>query len=322
MYAFKSKPEDFYVKELINLKFETGKYSYFLLKKKNLTTSDSLNLISKKARLNLKYFGYVGNKDKNAITEQYISIFKGNKNFENLKINNVELRFLGYGKERINLGDNIGNEFTITVRNLDKKYEGINFIVNYFDEQRFSKNNVIIGKSLIKRNFEAACRLLNLNTDNAVNSLNKLNKKLLRFYLHSYQSFLFNKAISEYLKDKYKNYKNVKYSLGEFVFVDKKEKLKFPLISFDTRFNKKDRVYSKILKKEGIKLDDFLIRELPWLIEETVYRDVFVDVKDFKTLSYGEDELNPGKLKQTIKFTLPKGSYATILVKQMFSQSI
>ena len=61
-----------------------------------------------------------------------------------------------------------------------------------------------------------------------------------------------------------------------------------------------------------------MIRQIPWLIEETLYRDVFVDVKNFKTIKYEKDELNQGKFKQVIKFMLPKGSYATIVIKEMF----
>ena len=235
-----------------------------------------------------------------------------------MKIKNIELKFLGYGKKRISLGENTGNEFVITIRNLDKKQDKIDFIINYFDEQRFSKNNVLIGKNLIKRNFKEACRLSDINQENPVNSLNSSNKKMLRFYLPSYQSYIFNKTFSLYLKNKYKNYRKLDYSLGEFIFVDKKESLKFPLISFDAKFNKKSNIYLDILNEENIKLNEFLIKELPFLIEETSYRDVFVDVKEFKTLNYEKDELNEGKFKQVISFTLPKGSYATILIRQMF----
>jgi tRNA pseudouridine13 synthase len=319
MYKIKQVPNDFYVKELINLDLSSGRYAYYLLKKKNLTTLKAIQSISDKSSINLKNFGYCGNKDKNAVTKQYISIFNGNKNLENLKFYNLELIFLGYCKKRLNLGDNFGNEFVITIRNLNKEYPKIDFIVNYFDEQRFSKNNILIGKLLIKRKFKEVCKLLNLEDKNPINSLNKINKKILRFYLHSYQSYLFNEAVSEYLKNKYKRYKEIKYSLGKFIFVDKKENIKFPLIGFDAKFNKKDKIYLEILKRENVKLEDFLIKELPWLIEETIYRDVFVDIKDFKTLGYERDELNQGKFKQIISFVLPKGSYATILIKQMLS---
>ncbi len=318
MYIIKQIPQDFYVKELMNLNLNFGRYSYFLLKKKNLTTLKALELVSNNSKINLKFIGYAGNKDKNAITEQYVSILNGNKNLENIKRDDIKLKFIGYGKNKISLGTNIGNEFKIAVRNLSRRHDKLNFIVNYFDEQRFSKNNILIGKNLIKRNFKEVCELLKLELSNPINSLSMMNKKLLRFYVHSYQSYLFNKAVSVYLKEKYKIYKKVKYSLGEFIFVDKKEKLKFPLISFDAKFNNKNKIYLKILKDEKIRLDEFLIKELPFLIEETIYRDVFVDVKDFKTLIYEKDELNTNKSKQIISFKLPKGSYATILIKLMF----
>jgi tRNA pseudouridine13 synthase len=318
MYKLKQIPEDFYVKELLSPNINQGNYAYFLLKKRNLTTLDAIRLISETSGINLKNFGYAGNKDKNAITEQFISILNGTKTFENLRIRNIELKFIGAGKEKINLGNNLGNEFIIVVRNLNKKYDKINFIVNYFDEQRFSKNNSLIGKCLLKRNFKEACKLLGLGIENPINSLNSLSKKILRLYIHSHQSYLFNEAVSTYLKVRYNNYKKISYSLGNFIFVNKKEKLTFPLISFDTKFNKKEEVFLKILRKEGIKLEDFLIKQLPFLIEETTYRNIFADVKNFKTLNYEKDELNPGMFKQIIKFTLPKGSYATIVVKQMF----
>lgn len=316
MYKIKQIPEDFYVKELINLKFNSGNYSYFLLKKRNLTTLEAINTISKRFKINIKNIGYAGNKDKRAITEQYISIL--NCNLKDIKFNDLGLKFLGYGNERIKLGNNLGNEFLITVRNLDKKYNGIKFIVNYFDEQRFSKINIKIGKYLLQEKFKEICNLLKLDDENPIMSLNKFNKKELRFYLHSYQSFIFNKSVAEYLKNKYKYHKKVKYSSGSFIFVDKKENLKFPLISFDAKFNKKDKIYLKILKEEKINLEQFIIKKIPWLIEETSYRNVFANVKNFKIVKYEKDELNKGEFKQIISFTLPKGSYATILVKEIF----
>ena len=69
----------------------------------------------------MKNFGFAGNKDKKAITEQKISIFKGSKNFENVELSGIGLKYLGNGKEPISLGDLEGNEFEIIIRNLDGK---------------------------------------------------------------------------------------------------------------------------------------------------------------------------------------------------------
>ncbi len=317
MFKIKELPEDFYVKELIDFKLkDKGEYKIYSLNKKNYNTLDAIEIISNRFKLN--EVGYCGNKDKNAVTEQFISI-KGNVNLENLNIKDISLKFQGYLDKRLSLGDNSGNYFKIVVRNLEKKYKKVGFIVNYFDEQRFSEHNSQVGKMLLQKKFKEICQILEIDSKNPIDSLNRINKKLLKLYLHSYQSYLFNKVVSIYLS-KSKKVKKVKYSLGEFVFVDKFEKLKFPLLSFDTEFGKKDKIYLEILKEEGIKLDDFIIRSFPALLDETTHRDVFVKVKDFKTLSYDKDELNPGMFKQEISFILPKGSYATILVKEMFEK--
>ncbi len=314
MFILKQIPDDFYVKELIELGFIKQGYKCFLLKKRNYTTFKALDLISKISNIKINDFGYAGNKDKNAITEQFVSV-KTSKNLENIQIKDIQLEFLGYLDKKISLGGNLGNYFEITVRNLDKKYKKINNIVNYFDEQRFSKNNVLVGKLLLQKKFKEICEILNLDKKNPIGSLNNINKKLLRLYLHSYQSYIFNKAVAFYLKNKYKNYETVTYSLGELIFVNKFENKKFPLISFDTKLNK---IYSEILNEEEIKLEQFLIRQFPYLIDETHYREIFAKVKNFKILSYEKDELNPGKFKQKISFELSKGSYATILIKQMY----
>ena len=104
MYKIKQLPEDFIVKEISNVKIETnGQYAYFLLKKINYTTIDALQVLSNKFKIPLKNFGFAGNKDRNAITEQKISIFRGSKNFKNDKFNNIELTYIGNGKNPISI---------------------------------------------------------------------------------------------------------------------------------------------------------------------------------------------------------------------------
>jgi len=213
MYTIKQLPEDFIVKEVSNVRIgEKGPFSYYLLKKRNRNTMDAVNLLSKKLRINKKFIGFAGNKDKKAVTEQIISIKKCN--IKNLKQKDLEITLLGKGDERINLGDLEGNEFIITVRNLEKERElKINKIINYFDEQRFGKdsNNIRIGKALIKKDFKKAIELvdnreineyLKKNKNDFVNALRIVNTKLLRLYVHSYQSYLWNIAVEQAMKNK------------------------------------------------------------------------------------------------------------------------
>jgi len=314
MYKIKQFPEDFKVNEVMDLRYSiNGRYSYVLLEKKNLNTIDAIQKIANSLKINKKRIGFAGNKDKNAITKQHISIFDIPKQtIDSIKIDNIKIKFLGYGDKPISLGDHKYNEFKIIVRNLRIASKLIDFIENYFDEQRFSTKNPFIGKLILKKEFEKVSKLINFEIKDI---------KKLKFYLHSYQSYLFNQVLSLYLKDRFKDYFRIEYSLGDFIFLRKKPKnFKIPLMNFDTIFenNEIERLYTKILNKEDIKKEDFLIRSIPNLVSETFYRNTFVDLA-IKS-KFLKDELNKDKFKQVLKFKLPKGSYATIVVKKMFSR--
>ena len=74
MYKIKQIPEDFIVKEINDIILNNdGKYSYFLLKKKNYNTLNAIKAIAKKLKINEKDIGFAGNKDKEAVTKQTIS---------------------------------------------------------------------------------------------------------------------------------------------------------------------------------------------------------------------------------------------------------
>ncbi len=313
---FKLKPEDFIVKESCNLKLkDTGKYGYFLLKKRNYTTTKAIDIICKVLRISKDKVNYSGLKDKNSISEQYISVYSYNKGKFEWKIEGLSIKFIGYGSERINLGFSESNSFVIIVREInERKKLNCDFLENYFDEQRFGKENlnIKVGKSLIKKNFGKACEILGLDAKNNdfIGALRSINKKILRLYIHSYQSYLFNQALKEYIKSKSKE----SYTKNGFLFSKSRlNNIKIPLINFNTKFNDKliEKIYLKILKKERVDKKDFLIREMPELISLSVERDAFVLVKDFKY-----DYRN--KSECIISFTLPKGTYATVLIKKLF----
>ena len=334
MYQIKHLPEDFIVKEISNIDAKiqnNGQYAYFLLQKTSYTTMDALQILSNKFKIPLKHFGFAGNKDKNAVTEQKISIFRGSKNFENLKFKNIELKYLGNGKEPISLGDLEGNEFEITIRNLDNKeiekikklQDKVIKILNIFGPQRFSRNNHLVGKAIIKRNFKRAVELilenngfiedkikdyLAKNKNNYVEAIRLIPLKTRKLFVHSYQSFLFNKIVEEYLKHSKNSQKNIKISL----------------IGFDFELNSVKNaslknIFRKTIEKEKISPRDFIISQMPELTSEGSFRDLFFEMK-FKILEIGDDELNKNKKKIKIEFTLPKSCYATVAVEFFFQQ--
>ena len=92
----------------------------------------------------------------------------------------------------------------IVVREISKKNKiECNYLENYFDEQRLGvgNENVIVGKKLLKRDFKGICDMLNIQVINGdyVGALRRFDKRILRIYLHAYQSFLFNEVLKEYI---------------------------------------------------------------------------------------------------------------------------
>jgi len=304
VYSIKDKPKDFIVDEIINLNLDGGGYIYFKLKKENFTTIKALELIARRLNLKLKNFGFAGNKDKKAITTQACSVFGANEDkLKDLKLSNIKIEILGRGKSPISLGDLEGNSFKIFVK--AENIKKTDFFVNYYGEQRFgiNCNNHIIGKYLLERRFKQACNNLNLSKINPINSLREFGARKLKFFLHSYQSYLWNSLIYEKLKEK--NGFEVPYCLGKYKFLDKKIKnFKVNLPNFDTDD------YNHILKKENLVKEAFLIRELPELVSETNFRDIITEVKDLKVKKEKEGYF--------LSFFLNKGSYATVFLKKLF----
>jgi tRNA pseudouridine13 synthase len=331
-YKIKELPEDFVVKEIPDKTFNkvNGKYLIYKLIKKNRNTEDCIQFIAKKLKLPRKFFGFAGTKDKHAITEQYISIFNiqniKNKILEIKDFENFSLEFFGFLDNPLSLGDLKGNYFEITIRNISQEISIINpkFIVNYFDEQRFSELNKEIGKAIIKKDFNNAVQLLKqqnqvndelLKTFNndPIKILRHIPKKTLNLFIHAYQSFLFNEVCKEIIKQQNINHKEADYCLGKLFFlINDYKNFKIPLIGFGSEINSHQEIIFSILAKEKITQRDFIIKSIPELSSFGAERDFIARVDNF---NYSFDKEN--KLLK-LMFELQKGAYATIVLKKIF----
>ncbi len=328
----KQKPEDFLVKEVssVNLDDE-GDYSVFRLRKKDYTTERAVQRIAKALNIDRKRIGYAGSKDKRAVTEQSISLRHANKEkTEVLNLKDIELEFLGYSKEPISLGDLEGNRFEIVVRNITESPVCLKRIVNYFGEQRFSTNNAEVGKAIVKKDFEKAVdrMLVHIGEDEKkviahlkkhrndfVGALKRIPWKILKLYVHAYQSRLWNMTAKEYLNPKIKNKAGPRIEDQLEIF-----KIKLPLIGFASEIQDKDvkQIVEKVMQNEEIDYNDFVIRAIPDLSSAGDERSLYTDVKDLVIGELEPDELNKGKKKIKLTFSLGKGGYATEVVKAMF----
>ncbi|MCG2718829.1 MAG: tRNA pseudouridine(13) synthase TruD [Nanoarchaeota archaeon] len=322
MYLIKQKPEDFMVEEISKgLDLGKGDYTYFLLEKKNWNTREAIKAIASRLRVREKFFNVAGIKDKKAITKQYVSVYRVNpERLERLKIKDLKITVLGKCKERLKLGQLQGNRFTIRVKKAEREPKKITFLENYYDDQRFGGKNKILGRAIVKKEFRKACFSLKIKWESGdyIGALRKLGKHILRFYVNSYQSFLFNKAVEEYLKKKYKKYVLADYLEGIFVFSNETIKNeKIPILGFLTEFKNKEigKTYERLMKEDKIKKEDFIIRQIPELSSEGNERDLIVDIKDLEITK--EDDTT-----YLLEFVLPPGSYATLAIKKMFSKDL
>jgi len=315
MYKIKQNPEDFIVKEINSIDInDSGKYLVCLLKKRNYNTIRAVQQIANALSINVKHIGFAGAKDKNAITEQYISITGVKKDkVKGIKLKDIELEFVGYSSAPISLGDLKGNEFIISVRNLtnkeiekvESKLKGKLLMPNYYGEQRFSKDNVQIGRNLIKSKFKESVELilktdpdckedmnehLRVHKNDFIGALNILHKKLLMMYVHAYQSYLWNKCLDAYLKKS-------------------KKDIKLPLIGFGTEIEDDaiEKIIDDVMEEEGITFRSFINKQISVLSLEGAKRDAFVEIENLEILEKGEDFVK-------ISFNLSKSSYATIAI--------
>lgn len=339
----KETPEDFIVEEVMDLKLKkNGDYSYFILEKRNWTTLKAVEFIANALKIPVKRFSFAGQKDRKGITKQYVSAYKVSENMlNNIKIKDIQIMFLGYGDKPIYLGSLTGNKFKIRFKTKKK----IDFIVNYYDDQRFGgyrPNLHLIGKNVLLKKYEDAVKLfllypfenetkdyrdarkrqeknwgkwhvdryprylinerkiigyLSKNPGDYKGALKVLPKQLFDMMTQAYQSYIWNESLARYLKNNFKDYKEVKYSIGKMVFVNKFIDMKWPIVGCDSKLKGDVKKFvEEVLKEEGVWYDNF---------SRGLVRDAMVKVKDFKIEG------------DYVTFFLPKGVYATIVMKSL-----
>ncbi|MBI4095266.1 MAG: tRNA pseudouridine(13) synthase TruD [DPANN group archaeon] len=331
-----------------------GQHTYFWLTKRNYTTVRAILAVAKALNVSFARFHFAGTKDANAVTKQLVSAFQvPPERLSNLNLKDIGIEVAGRFAERLALGDLTGNRFEIVLRDLSKNE--INNIKehylilnkagfpNYFGEQRFGGgNSALIGREIIRgyfrdavyylltyserENSEAskfralakkkfgmwpallnACpkflgiettvlqHLANIPNDFA-GALRKVPKPTRRMYVHAYQSYLWNAALET---------------------VKSRLKKEYAVPGYKTKFGKDNfsKKIKELLTKDNLTLDYFKCPRMPELASEGTTRTAIIKPKKLKLGKLEKDDLNAGKFKLKLNFELPKGVYATELVK-------
>jgi len=175
-----------------------------------------------------------------------------------------------------------------------------------------------------------------------IGAFRKLPSKLRRLFVQAYQSFLFNKFLSQRLKrevgfneaqvgdyvvhlDRHglptnefeqatvQSLSSVKKALKEG-----KMQVAVPLIGFKQHPSEgvQGEIEKKIIKDENVIPRNFYIPSLPEISAPGRLRTVLVPITDLSLEEASRDSSSPPKRKLRLSFTLHRGSYATVLLRE------
>ena len=122
------------------------------------------------------------------------------------------------------------------------------------------------------------------------NALRKLPKNLRRMFIHAYQSYVFNRTLSELIE--------------RGVEVEK-----LPIVGYETHLEGEIKeIIQQILKEDDITLEHFRLKRYPTISEKGEYRNAWIRVENLKILKAKNKTIQ-------MRFTLRKGIYATTVLE-------
>jgi tRNA pseudouridine13 synthase len=343
-FVFKQSARDFVVDEIPLYPFTgNGEHLVLHIRKKNLSTWELVSLLANHLGIKGREIGYAGLKDKNAMTKQYISLPKKyERRLESFSHANVKILSKTYHRNKIHMGHLKGNRFFIRLKKVTpaaaKKIDGALAQIaqwgmpNFFGYQRFG-----IGGENYKKG-EAILR----------GKLREKNVKLKRLYINAYQSHLFNlwlsrrieistlvesfsvAEIAPLLNFPENTVSRLKAQEHPFKLLDGDVMMHYPhgrpfILDGDgeeiVRFLERDIVPTGLLVGKRAKRAEGLAR-----IVEKEY-DAVHAIDGQRRYAWVFPEGVEGHYREEeawyeLHFTLPKGSYATVLVEEIAKRDI
>ena len=398
------KPEDFTVKEISNdpKQKEKGRFGIAEVTAVYWETNNLVREFSNQLHISRKRINFAGTKDKRAKTTRLMSFHNVSSNkLKEINIKDVKIENIYESDHPVKIGNLVGNNFSIIVRNIKKNVdiieveqvgkfiENIGGFPNFFGIQRFGvvrPNTHIVGKHLVNGDLEKAVmsyvanpiegedeevfllrKNLQENYDFAealktypdvlnfekailnklvvdpkdyVAALKELPANLLTMFIYAYQSYLFNKILSERIIKKMPineaiigdiihpvrngiiEDKNIFVTTQNIDKVNKqanrgKAVVSGVLFGSDSVFSKGEmgEIEERIVDSEKIDPRDFIIPDLPFISSSGLRRSLRAPVNNLKIgLIADEYNLNTNALK--LDFDLKKGCYATSLLRE------
>ncbi len=345
----KSRPEHFKVEEILNRPLKNkGEHRVYRLYKKGLETLPVLKKIARESSLPFKLISYGGIKDKNAETVQFISV-PAKFHLKEVSLPNLKLKEAGFLEVPVEKVVS-GNRFTILVEGVKEFPEERLKILkdfgfpNYYGEQRFTsvrdgelfvqhlknREKALLflfkpagwessrerkgKKAFISGDYATAEKLLRgwrrkiaafLKKGGTLKEAFKLiPEEELEFQMNVLQSLLFNEKLKSLIEDSGVETVKFRYRAGELLFPLEKVEIPGELPSYIPV----SRIYRSLIKK--FKIDEKL------LFPYTDFFHPFTRKTLVKPQKISIEKLHLGLL---LSFSLPKGSYATVPLRFLFS---
>ncbi len=171
-----------------------------------------------------------------------------------------------------------------------------------------------------------------LRTNSWLAAYKKIPANLRKMFVNAYQSYIWNECIKEVLKtcvDEKKLY-SIDYAAGSLTFYETLSENEmqhippaFRTVSDMAIFSDFEKqVIDFVLLNQGIRLVDLNIESETGNFFKSQARPIIVIPENFFISDPVKDELNdikrPSKFEIGVSFSLPKGSYATIVTKHLF----
>jgi len=339
-FLFNPSPRDFTVEEIPLYEFSgTGEHLIVQVRKKGLSTWELTDLLSNCLGIPRRQIGYAGLKDKHALTTQYLSLPASvEKELERFEHEGVKILDMTRHENKLRVGHLKGNRFRLRFKKvLGVQKEKIDQVLdwieargmpNYFGLQRFGTegNNWQEGQALVE------------------GKLRIRERKMREFLISAYQSKLFNDwlgrriGLSRLLEEfSEREVEGIEKLPAETLAGTKRQKHFFKILAGDwmmhypygrifiaedlaseaAKFAAKDRCPTGLLPGKKVKraLEPARIIEAEYddqrIAEQGSRRYAWVFPAEIRRRYVAE------KAHYELSFTLPKGSYATVLVAML-----
>ena len=148
--------------------------------------------------------------------------------------------------------------------------------------------------------------------------------------LFEYQSWLWNEGVRRLLQAKVdeQDLISLRYQAGRLLFPreiggeglrDLRDRT-FPLLAPDSEYSDEATRHAveETLQRERISLEDLDLSHLPGMFFKHEERPVLIHPGKLVVSEPRPDEMNKGRLRVNVAFTLPPGAYATLVTKRLF----